>query len=62
MSFDKGREKYAAYIWVANKKKHLGYFWNAQLAANAYNDAAKRHFGENNNIKSNNSFFIEGNI
>ena len=46
VSFEKRREKYAAYIWIENKKKHLGYFWNAELAANAYNEAAKMHFGE----------------
>lgn len=42
----KVRNKFRAYIKVVNKKIHLGYFQNVEGAAIAYDQAAKKYFGE----------------
>lgn len=42
VSYNKKEKKYRAYISIANKQKHLGYFPTAIIAAKAYNEAAKR--------------------
>lgn len=46
VSFYPPREKYRAYIKMGGKRKHLGYFWNPEDAARAYDEAARRLFGE----------------
>lgn len=38
--------KYRAYIVIDKRQKFLGYFKTAEEAALAYNEAAKRYFGE----------------
>ncbi len=45
--------KYQAYIHVAGKRKHLGYFANEEDAARAYNAASEKHhkeFGRQNDV------------
>lgn len=39
-------EKWFAQIWVNKKSIFLGYFKDEKEAARAYNEAAKKHFGE----------------
>lgn len=46
VSFQKNANKWAAYIEVDGRKVHLGLFYNPIEAAYAYDDAAKKHFGE----------------
>lgn len=46
VSLDKRRGRWAAYIWRENRKRNLGYHSSPELAALAYNQAAKEHFGE----------------
>jgi hypothetical protein len=43
---DKRRDKYFAQITVNNKALHSGYFRTAKEAARAYDEMAKKHFGE----------------
>ena len=42
----KARAKFTAQIIVNGKQVHLGYFWEAESAAQAYNVAALKYFGE----------------
>jgi len=46
VSFNKRVAKWRAYIQKDKKQIHLGFFDDKQKAAKAYNDAAKRLFGE----------------
>lgn len=46
VSWDKGRCRWAAYIWRKNRKYHLGYFADRAEAAGAYDCAAAEYFGE----------------
>lgn len=46
VSFDKSREKWAAKIQINRKYKYLGRYETELEAAQAYNVAAVRHFGE----------------
>lgn len=46
VSWSKNDKKYTAYIQINHVRKHLGYFNTADEAAKAYNDAAKKHFGD----------------
>jgi hypothetical protein len=63
VSFYKPSNKYRAYIVLNNKQLHLGYFDVAREAANAYDAAAIRYFGQfantnNTEIKRMKSEFI----
>ena len=46
VSFDKRKDKYRAYINKDGHQYHLGYFWSAEDAAQAYNLMAQEFFGE----------------
>lgn len=46
ISFLKRTGKWYSQIMINGKKNHLGYFGNAIDAAKAYNDAARKYFGE----------------
>ena len=46
VSYEKRRGKYAAYIHVDGRKKHLGYFNDPKTAAKAYDQAAVFYYGE----------------
>jgi len=46
VSRKKNREVYVAQIHADGKVHHLGYFINPIEAAKAYDEAAKKHFGE----------------
>jgi len=46
ISWDKKNNKWEANIHIANKKKHLGRFYDFNDAVSAYNNAAEKHFGE----------------
>lgn len=46
VSWDKRRQKYTAQITVDGRKRHLGYFTEAQDAASAYNAAALDVWGD----------------
>lgn len=46
MSWDKCDKKWRAYIRFKGKKKSLGYFTDEVKAAEAYNNAAIKYFGE----------------
>lgn len=46
VSYDKRMKRYAAYICISGKKKHIGFFDTAQSAAVAYNNAALHYFGD----------------
>src|SRR5690242_17796567 len=43
---DRNKGKWRAYIQVDKKWIHLGYFSTAEQAAHAYDNAAKKYFGE----------------
>lgn len=43
-------QKWAAQICVNKKRMHIGYFDNEDSAAQAYNEAAQKHFGEFANL------------
>jgi len=42
----KNRKRYQAQIKICGKKIHLGYFLDPAEAAHAYDEAAKKYFGE----------------
>lgn len=44
--FDKKRSKFVAQICVKYKNKFIGYFEKEDEAALAYNESAKKHFGD----------------
>jgi hypothetical protein len=46
VSWDKNANKYRAYIYLDNKKIHLGMFDCPIKAARAYDDAARKHYGK----------------
>jgi hypothetical protein len=46
VSWNKQRKKFEAYIMENYKKIHLGFFDIADDAANVYNSAAIKYFGE----------------
>lgn len=46
VSFKADKRKWKAYIVVANKQRHLGYFDNAEAASAAFKDEAIKVFGE----------------
>ncbi len=46
VSFKKDKNKWISYITVNKKQKFLGYFDCADSAAESYNKAAVKHFGE----------------
>jgi len=46
VSWEDSRNKWQAHITIKGKKKHLGYFQTEELAALAYNEAAKKYFKE----------------
>lgn len=46
VSWNKGHDKWSASITVNKRKQHLGYFSNEKKAASAYDEAAKKLFGE----------------
>lgn len=46
VSLDKRKEKWSSYIRINKKLKFLGYFHSETEAAQAYNEAAKKYFGE----------------
>ena len=46
VSFRKDKDMFTAGIGVNGRRIHLGYFATARLAAEAYNAAAVKHFGE----------------
>ena len=46
VSWDKSREKWAAYIKINWKKRYLGRFSSEKCAARAYNKSAEELFGE----------------
>jgi len=46
VSFDKKTNKWAAYIYIANKKISLGFYPTKQLAAHAFNAAAVEYRGD----------------
>ena len=46
VSFSKKQRKYAAYISIDRRRRHLGTFETEEEAAIAYNTAAIEHYGE----------------
>lgn len=46
VSFERSRNKWAAYIWRGNRKYHLGYFSSCDDAGRAYDHAAAEYFGD----------------
>lgn len=46
VSFAKNMKKFAAYIYLSRKTKLLGYYLTAEEAAHAYDEAAKKYYGE----------------
>ncbi len=52
VSWSRASKKWAAYICVQKKKKHLGFFIAPEDAFDAYCKAAKTHFGEFANLES----------
>lgn len=50
VTYDKKRQKWVAQITINGKNKGLGHHVTAELAAQAYNNAAKLYFGEFANV------------
>ena len=46
VNWHKLTKKWRAYIAIGKKHKHLGLYKTKEKAARAYNDAAKKHYGE----------------
>jgi len=46
VTFNKQNQKYQARIGIKGANKHLGYFNTPEEASQAYQEAAKQHFGE----------------
>ena len=46
VNYKKAGKRWAAQIGMYGRRKHLGYFASEELAAQAYDEAAKKYFGE----------------
>lgn len=59
VSWDQYTNKWRAYIFVERKQIHLGYFKIEREAALAYDQVAKKYFGEFAQLNFEDSFFIK---